>query len=67
MCDSVRLQRGMLWPAVLRQTEHALASGALRPVETTQTTIEDGGVRFLVRQVSSLMRKDEAGRKREAG
>ncbi|KVD55504.1 phosphorylase [Burkholderia ubonensis] len=67
MCDSVRLQRGMLWPAVLRQTEHALACGALRPVETTQTTIEDGGVRFLVRQVSSLMRKDEAGRKREAG
>ncbi|PCE30686.1 ATP adenylyltransferase family protein [Burkholderia ubonensis] len=67
MCDSVRPQPGMLWPAVLRRIEHALACGALRPVETTQTTIEDGGVRFLVRQVSSLARKDEEGWKREAG
>ena len=32
---------GSLWPAILRQTQHALACGALRPIETTQTTIED--------------------------
>lgn len=55
-----RLQPGTLWPAILRQTEHALRRGALRPIETTQSLIEDGGMRFLVRQVSSLARKEEA-------
>lgn len=52
------LQPGTLWPAILRQTEHALRCGALRPIETFQAGIDDGGVRFLVRQVSSLARKD---------
>ncbi|WP_043357675.1 ATP adenylyltransferase family protein [Cupriavidus basilensis] len=52
------LQPGTLWPAILRQTEHALQCGALRPIETFQEGIDDGGVRFLVRQVSSLARKD---------
>ena len=54
------LQPGTLWPAILRQTEHALRCGALRPIETIQTLIEEGGVRFLVREVSSLARKEEA-------
>ncbi|WP_341316605.1 phosphorylase [Paraburkholderia sp. IMGN_8] len=53
------LQPGTLWPAILRQTEHALHRGALRPIETTQALIEDRGIRFLVRQVSSLTRKEE--------
>lgn len=56
----LRLQPGTLWPAILRQTEHALRCGALRPIETTQALIEDCGVGFLVRQVSSLARKEEA-------
>lgn len=54
------LQPGTLWPAILRQTEHALRCGALRPIETIQTLIEEGGVRFLVHEVSSLARKEEA-------
>jgi sulfate adenylyltransferase (ADP) / ATP adenylyltransferase len=58
--EPLRLQPGTLWPAILRQTEHALRRGALRPIETTQALIEDCGVRFLVRQVSSLARKEEA-------
>ncbi|MGU7774470.1 ATP adenylyltransferase family protein [Burkholderia sp. MR1-5-21] len=66
MNDPLRLQPGTLWPAVLRQAGHALACGALRPIETTQTTIDDGGVRFLVREVSSLARKDDEGQKRQA-
>lgn len=37
-----------------------MQSGALCPIDTIQTVIEDGGVRFLVREVSSLRRKDEA-------
>lgn len=57
---------GSLWPAILRQTQHALACGALRPIETTQTTIEDADVTFLVRQVSSVARKEAARKKREA-
>lgn len=55
-----RLEPGTLWPAMLRQTQHALRCGALRPIETTQALIEDGGMRFIIRQVSSLARKDEA-------
>ncbi|CAE6833807.1 hypothetical protein R69746_06611 [Paraburkholderia aspalathi] len=56
----MQIQSGTLWPVILRQTEHALRCGALRPIETSQAVIEEGGVRFLVRQVSSLTRKDEA-------
>ncbi|HEX7911900.1 MAG TPA: phosphorylase, partial [Paraburkholderia sp.] len=56
----MQIQPGTLWPAILRQTEHALRCGALRPIETTQVLIEEGGVSFLIRQVSSLTRKEEA-------
>ncbi|RKF50851.1 phosphorylase [Paraburkholderia fungorum] len=58
--DHPSLQPGTLWPAILRQTEHALRCGALRPIETIQTLIEDRGIRFLIRQVSSLARKEQA-------
>jgi ATP adenylyltransferase len=57
--EHLRLQPGTLWPAILQQTEHALRCGALRPIETTETLIDEGGVRFLVRQVSSLARKEQ--------
>lgn len=50
-------QPGTLWPALVAQTAHALACGALRPIDTIQTTLDDAGVRFVVRQVSSLVRK----------
>ncbi|RKE37727.1 ATP adenylyltransferase [Paraburkholderia sp. BL23I1N1] len=60
--EHLLLQPGTLWPAILRQTEHALRCGALRPIETVQALIEDHGIRFLVRQVSSIARK-EATRK----
>ena len=56
--EHLRLQPGTLWPAILRQTEHALRCGALRPIETTQELVDEGGIRFIVRQVSSLARKD---------
>lgn len=54
------LRPGTLWPAIVRQTAHALACGALHPIQTVQATLEDGGVRFVVRQVSSLARKPRA-------
>ncbi|KXV04033.1 phosphorylase [Caballeronia megalochromosomata] len=50
------------WQDVLTQTERALASGALRSFDTVQSVIEDGGVRFLVRQAANLARKEEASK-----
>lgn len=41
------------------QARHALACGALKPIETEQRFIDDGGVRFVVRMVSSLLEKAE--------
>jgi sulfate adenylyltransferase (ADP) / ATP adenylyltransferase len=62
--QALQLQPGTLWPSILRQTAHALHCGALRPIETVNESIEDSGVRFLVRRVSSLARKDEEGKER---
>jgi len=47
--------------AIERQTAHALACGALHPIETTHTWIDDGGVRFAVRVAANLARKEAAG------
>jgi len=38
----------------------ALADGALQPIETQTILLDSGGVRFVVRVVSSLARKDKA-------
>lgn len=51
------MQPGTLWPTLLARTEHALHCGALRPIETVSTVLEDGGVHFVIRQVSSLKDK----------
>ncbi len=42
------------------RTREGLACGALQPIETEQVKLEDGGVGFLVRLVSSLRRKAAA-------
>lgn len=60
--EQSHLQPGTLWPAILRQTEHALRCGALRPIDTTVTLLEEDGICFVVRQVSSLARKGKARR-----
>jgi ATP adenylyltransferase len=51
---SCSFEPGTLWPTLVARTTHALACGALRPIRTIQTTIDDSGVRFVARQVSSL-------------
>jgi ATP adenylyltransferase len=61
------LKRGTLWQRLVATTEHALASGALLPGPTNHAFIEDNGVRFFVRVLSSLRRKDEARKKQDAG
>jgi sulfate adenylyltransferase (ADP) / ATP adenylyltransferase len=53
-------QRGMLWHEVVRVTEQALCSGVLYPLSTEYEFIEDCGVRFFVRVLSGLQRKDAA-------
>jgi sulfate adenylyltransferase (ADP) / ATP adenylyltransferase len=50
------------WSGIVKQTETALACGALRSFDTVQSVIEDGGVRFLVRQAANLARKEEASK-----
>jgi ATP adenylyltransferase len=50
---------GTLYERIARCSRLALESGALKSIETEQEFVEDGGVRFLVRAVSSLARKDE--------
>lgn len=45
---------------VRRAARRALASGALQPIETRTLMLDSDGVRFVVRVVSSLERKDKA-------
>jgi sulfate adenylyltransferase (ADP) / ATP adenylyltransferase len=56
----VQLEPGTLWPAIVRHARQALACGAMRPIATQEGQIDDGGVKFLVRVVSSLAQKDAA-------
>jgi len=52
-----RLTPGSLRTALARTTAHALECGALLPIQTDQAFVEQGGVCFLVRSVSTLARK----------
>ncbi len=54
------MERGTLWSRIRKTTEQAVASGALLPIPTNQAVIDEAGVRFLVRVLESLKRKEEA-------
>lgn len=56
---------GSLASAVAGATARALATGALRPIPTGSAHLDDGGVRFLVRVLANLARKDEERWRRE--
>jgi ATP adenylyltransferase len=58
-----QLAAGTLWPLLVSRTRRAVARGALQPIQTRQIFIEDSGVRFVVRQVSSLARKADKRQK----
>lgn len=51
-------KEGTLWTRILQTTREALNCGALKPIQTEGKVMENGGVDFLVRMVSSLARKD---------
>jgi ATP adenylyltransferase len=65
--SSERLIPGTLSAALEEATRRALASGAMQPIQTDERQLDDGGVRFLVRQVSSLARKRLDQRLHDAG
>ncbi len=53
-------QADLSFDAIDRAIDAALACDALQRIRTEQLGLEDGGIRFLVRWISSLARKDEA-------
>lgn len=55
--DALWLQPGTLWPKVRQQTQWALSCGALQPIPTTYSWIEQNNVRFLVRVLANIQRK----------
>jgi len=56
--------KGTLLKLIDEVSEKALSSGALLPIHTGSEYIEDGGVCFVVRILSNLVRKDEDRLKR---
>ena len=54
------LGKGTLWQQILRTTQQALKSGALRSFPTDQAFIEDDGIRFFVRILKTLEEKAAA-------
>lgn len=55
-----------LWNLATARTQQALACGALQPISTDSEWIEQGGVRFLVRILSNIARKEAAAKKQKA-
>ncbi len=63
---STAFRPGTLASAMKARIATALANGALRPIVTEQVVVEQDGVRYLVRAVSSLAHKDEDPAARKA-
>jgi ATP adenylyltransferase len=60
------MKKGSLGERIVATTQHALSEGILVPVPTDYTFIEERGVRFFIRVLAGLARKDEARKKQEA-
>lgn len=58
--DQIQWEAGRLWPRLQATSQHGLAVGALQPIETVIEHIESGGVRFVVRVLANLSRKEKA-------
>lgn len=50
----------MLWSRLQTQTQHGLATEALKPIDTQYEIITDGGIEFIVRILTNLNRKAQA-------
>jgi ATP adenylyltransferase len=51
---------GSLWQKLKTQTQYGLSTGALQPIETATEYVEAAGIRFLVRVLANLSRKEKA-------
>ncbi|MCL2932043.1 MAG: phosphorylase [Trichodesmium sp. MAG_R03] len=58
--NQLLLPLGTLWERLKQQTKYALECGALQPIPTEYEFVEQNNIRFLVRILSNLSRKDEA-------
>ncbi len=56
----ILLEPGTLWDLARQTTQQALNCGALEPIDTESEYVDDGNIRFLVRVLPSLIRKDQA-------
>ncbi|MEB3339228.1 phosphorylase [Okeania sp.] len=63
--NQLLLAPGTLWERLKQQTEYALECGALQPIPTEYEFVEQDNIRFLVRILSNLSRKDEAKKQQE--
>ncbi len=62
---TILLKKGTLWNDLIKATNHAIGIGAILPIPTDYDFIEDSGVRFFVRILTSLARKDKERKLRE--
>ena len=62
--SAVLFEKGTLWDALTKAAEHALSIGALFQIPTGHEFVQDSGVTFFVRSLTSLSLKDEE-RKRQ--
>ncbi len=64
MCDRPAFrkpwQSRTLWSKLQTQTQHGLATGALKPIDTQYEIVSDGGIKFIVRILTNLNRKAQA-------
>ena len=52
-----RFERGALWTKVATRTTQAIERGAIQTIPTHSELVEEGGVNFLIRIISSLARE----------
>jgi ATP adenylyltransferase len=60
------LEKGMLWKRIQAVSNHAIAARALLSFPTRESFVEEQGVRYFVRVLESLRRKDEARQKQNS-
>jgi ATP adenylyltransferase len=60
------LPDGALWEGIRERSEHALATGALKPIPSECEVVSDRGVDFQVRIAANLKEKIEEARKQQA-
>jgi ATP adenylyltransferase len=66
MAASLLLRPGTLSTDIEVRTRLALGSGALQPIATEHRIVDDAGIRFAIRKVSSLARKGDEHRQRRS-